>query len=154
MTAETIILVFNQILWYGSRLPHSLINPDQLQHHGYRIGDDPTDGDRFFGIELDDDVMLPFDIAGTHISFESRVSTDWEMNNENCWQYVVTCDQPWEPSSVQILATRSRSCAAFKELNSLMVIVLSVMVKESNSLLSTHRCLADISSTLDDQEFA
>ena len=50
-SGETIVLIFNQILWYGNRLPISLINPNQLRHNGYRVCDDITDGDRFFGIE-------------------------------------------------------------------------------------------------------
>jgi hypothetical protein len=68
-TAETIILIFNQILWYGNRLPISLINPNQLRHNGFRVGDDISDRDRFFGIELEEDARLPFDMEGTRISF-------------------------------------------------------------------------------------
>jgi hypothetical protein len=29
---ETVILYFNQVLWYGDELNHSLINPNQLCH--------------------------------------------------------------------------------------------------------------------------
>jgi hypothetical protein len=152
-TGETIILIFNQILWYGNRLPISLINPNQLRHNGYRVSDDVTDGDRFFGIELDDDARLPFDMEGTRISFESRVPTAWEMNNENCRHYVVTCDHPWDPSVVKISATQSKSRMETSELRSLTVNVSSVQVEESNRSLSTHRCLSNISNTLDDRNF-
>jgi hypothetical protein len=30
----TIVLWFNQMLWYGNKLDHSLINPNQLCHNG------------------------------------------------------------------------------------------------------------------------
>jgi hypothetical protein len=40
LTSETIFLVFNQILWYGNRLPILLINPNQIRHNGFCVGDD------------------------------------------------------------------------------------------------------------------
>jgi hypothetical protein len=33
-SGETLILVFNEVLWYGDRMDHSLINPNQLRHFG------------------------------------------------------------------------------------------------------------------------
>ena len=34
---QVIILVINQTIWMGDTLLHSLINPNQLQHHGVRV---------------------------------------------------------------------------------------------------------------------
>ena len=152
-TGETIVLIFNQILWYGNRLPISLINPNQLRHNGYRVCDDITDGDRFFGIELADDARVPFNMSGTCISFESRVPTAWEMDARNCRHFVVTCDQPWDPSKVRISAARSKSCVKRMEFDSLTVNISSVQVQASNPALVTHQCLGDISPTLDDRAF-
>jgi hypothetical protein len=42
-TGETIILLFHQVLWYGDKLKHSLINPNQLRHRGIPVCDDITD---------------------------------------------------------------------------------------------------------------
>ena len=135
-------------------MPISLINPNQIRHNGFRVGDDVTDGDRYFGIELgeDEDEKLPFDMEGTCISFESRVPTQWEMNARNCRQYIMTCDQPWDPSQVKVAAVGSKSRES-SELRSLMAGISSVHVAEANSSLSTHRCLSDISNTLDDKDF-
>jgi hypothetical protein len=29
-TGETFILLFHQVLWYGNKLPNSLLNPNQI----------------------------------------------------------------------------------------------------------------------------
>lgn len=40
----TVILRFNQVLWYGKRMKMSLINQNQLRHYyGVKVSDDPTD---------------------------------------------------------------------------------------------------------------
>jgi hypothetical protein len=33
-TGETFILIINEGLWYGDKMDHSLINPNQLRHFG------------------------------------------------------------------------------------------------------------------------
>ena len=42
-TGETYILIFNEVLWYGNKLDHSLINPNQLRHFGVHYWDNPYD---------------------------------------------------------------------------------------------------------------
>jgi hypothetical protein len=152
LTSETIVLIFNQILWYGTRLPISPINPNKIHHNGFRVGDDINEEGRFFGIELDEDEKLPFEMEGTCISFESRVPTQWEMNARNCRQYLMTCDQPWDPSQVKVAAVGSRSLG-LSNLRSLKVGVSSIHIEGTNHDLSTHGCLSDISNTLDDKDF-
>jgi len=49
-TGETIILVFGQGLWFGSRMNKSLINPNQCRAHGVSLCDDPTDRNRDLGM--------------------------------------------------------------------------------------------------------
>jgi hypothetical protein len=66
----TVILRFNQILWYGTKLNMSLINPNQIQHYGLAVSDDPTDKDRFFGITTED-FEIPFEMKGTTLYFQS-----------------------------------------------------------------------------------
>jgi PhoPQ-activated pathogenicity-related protein len=38
---ETYILVFNEALWMGETMDHSLINPNQLRHFGIYVQDNP-----------------------------------------------------------------------------------------------------------------
>jgi hypothetical protein len=79
-TGETLILHFNQVLWYGKNMQVSLINPNQMRHNGWMVSDDPTDNNRTFGI-TGDDVVIPFEIMGTTIFFTSHVPTRWELAN-------------------------------------------------------------------------
>jgi hypothetical protein len=98
-TGETVILRFNQVLWYGKRMTMSLINPNQMRHYGVTVSDDPTDGTRAFGISTDD-VHILFKMGGTTVYFETRVPTQYEL--ENCKTIQVTDDTVWDPSSVSI----------------------------------------------------
>jgi hypothetical protein len=75
-----LILHFNKVLWYGKRMEMSLINPNQLRH-GVTVLDDPTDTARQLCISSDD-VYIPFWMDGTTEYFETRVPTEWEL--ENC----------------------------------------------------------------------
>jgi hypothetical protein len=106
-TGETILLRFNQILWYGSRLNMSLINPNQIRHNGITVSDDPTDKTRAFGITGGVDFHVAFQILGTTVYFETRVPTSWEY--ENCRLLELTCDTPWNPGEVNISAASATS---------------------------------------------
>jgi hypothetical protein len=44
------LLVGDQMLWFGTQLPHSLINPNQIRAYGLDVNDDPFDTTRDFGI--------------------------------------------------------------------------------------------------------
>jgi hypothetical protein len=65
-SGETIILYFHQVLWYSKRLKHSLLNPNQLHHYGRSVCDDVTDKSRSFGININDEFVIPFTMTGTN----------------------------------------------------------------------------------------
>jgi hypothetical protein len=66
------------MLWFGTLVPNSLINPNQLRVYGIRVYDDPFHMTRPFGIDSDH-AFIPFDTTtGTVVHFESRVPTEWE----------------------------------------------------------------------------
>ena len=71
-SGETIILEFGQGLWFGERMEHSLINPNQCRSYGIRVCDDPTDEYRKIGMELSDDYVVPFQMKGNTCYFQSR----------------------------------------------------------------------------------
>ena len=99
-TGVTVILRFNQILWYGKRMKMSLINPNQLRHYGIEVCDDPTDKNRHFGITYDDEHTIPFQMEGTTVYFETRAPTTWEL--QNCKVITVTDENVWDTSTVTI----------------------------------------------------
>lgn len=120
-TGETVVLRFNQVLWYGKNLAMSLINPNQIRHGGFVLSDDPTDSNRSFGI-VGEDFHIPFEIAGTTVYFQSHVPTRWEM--ENCRIIELTVDAPWNPTEVLIGSlsggtTASMETSAMREIHSL-----------------------------------
>ena len=84
-SGETIILEFGQGLWFGERMEHSLINPNQCRSFGIRVCDDPTDGNRKLGMELSDDYVVPFTMRGTTCNFLSRSPTLSEL--ETCKRF-------------------------------------------------------------------
>ena len=105
-SGETLVLDFNQLLWFGNDMKNSLINPNQLRHFGRSVCDDPTDPNREFGIEIDDQ-FIPFQMEGTTIYFKTRVPTDKEL--DECRHVTMTSDEVWDPVTVNIAALRRRS---------------------------------------------
>lgn len=70
-TGDSVVLVANQVLWFGNDLHCSLINPHQIRSHGYSVCDDPWDPHRSLGIDLDT-VFIPLLPCGPNLIFESR----------------------------------------------------------------------------------
>ncbi|CAJ1936118.1 unnamed protein product [Cylindrotheca closterium] len=50
-SGNTFILIFNKALYYGNRLDHSLINPNQVRKFGIPLWDNPFDEVRNIGIK-------------------------------------------------------------------------------------------------------
>jgi hypothetical protein len=100
VAGEMVIIYFHQVLWYGEHMKQKLLNPNQLHHYGWPICDDVTDKNWSFGIEIDDEFVIPFRMSGTTIFFDSRVPSRWEM--DNCRVFVMTHDSTWDPTTVQI----------------------------------------------------
>jgi hypothetical protein len=67
------------MLWFGSQMDHSLINPNQIHEYGIPVYDNPFSQSQF-GIDCNDD-FIPFHTMGTIVYFESCVLTDWETHN-------------------------------------------------------------------------
>jgi len=110
-SGETIILEFGQGLWFGERMEHSLINPNQCRSFGIRVCDDPTDEYRTLGMELSDDYVVPFQMRGTTCNFQSRSPSMSEI--ETCKTFQVSDPDAWDPTAdiFQISAIeRGRAC--------------------------------------------
>lgn len=77
-TGQEYLLVCDQMLWFGSQMEHSLINPNQIREYGIPVCDNPFNA-QCFGIDTDE-TFVPFNTTGTIVYFESRVPTVWEEN--------------------------------------------------------------------------
>ncbi|KAI2511679.1 Reverse transcriptase (RNA-dependent DNA polymerase) [Fragilaria crotonensis] len=51
-SGASVVLVADQVLWFGDELHCSLINPHQIRSHGFSVCDDPWDPHRALGIDL------------------------------------------------------------------------------------------------------
>jgi hypothetical protein len=73
------LLVSDQMLWFGSQMDHSLINPNQIREYGLPVYDDPFSKQQF-GID-GNEAFIPFNTTGTIVYFKTHVPTDWETWN-------------------------------------------------------------------------
>ena len=66
-TEEVYILVFNESLYYGTRLDHSLINPNQVRAYGIDFWDNPFDKERGLAINMRESTSIALKTRGTKI---------------------------------------------------------------------------------------
>lgn len=90
------------MLWFGSQMEHSLINPNQIREYGVPVYDDPYSNSHF-GID-GNETFIPFNTTGTIVYFESRVPTDWEMQN---LPIIMLTGEEWDPVNVGLGSGRS-----------------------------------------------
>ena len=97
---ETIILIVNEGLYFGTKLDHSLFNPNQIKSYKIPVWDNPFDDMRpEMGIDLGS-YFVPFQSKGTKIRFKSRSPTEREL--AECCHVNITSKIPWTPESVQL----------------------------------------------------
>ena len=98
------VLLVNQALLFGASMCHSLINPNQIRHHGIPVLDNPYDGDRDFGIDYDD-MFVPFKTEGSTVYFDTFVPIDSKLNT--CPRIILTdSDAEWNPQCVIMNSNR------------------------------------------------
>ena len=103
-TGTTYLLVFHEALYYGTKLSHSLINPNQVRAYGIDFWDNPFDKSRGLCIECDD-ARINLETRGTKVYFESRAPTDEEL--ASCPRINMTSQSEWNPDSVALSEIRT-----------------------------------------------
>ena len=93
------ILVFNEALWMGDSLPHSLINPNQLCAYSTLVQDNLFSRDPLVIEPPNNDVTIPLSTLGTIIYADTRVPTQEEL--AALPHVVLTADSPWDPHHIQ-----------------------------------------------------
>ena len=106
-TGQTSIIVFNESLYYGKNLGHSLINPNQIRHFGIDLWDNAYDRNHDLSIEVDDTLNVEMTYEGTKCQFKSRAPTQEELST--CPHYDMTSKRTWNPSEVQIGSINTQS---------------------------------------------
>ncbi len=83
----------------GTHLDHSLVNPNQLRHHGILVQDNPYADTSMYLASHDDEFIMPMQADGTTIFFDSRTPTNYEL--ATCPHIVLSSNAPWNPREVQ-----------------------------------------------------
>ena len=104
LTGTTYILVFHEGLFYGPKLDHSLINPNQVRMHGLGYWDNPFDPSHDLSIDINESISIPMEFRGTKLSFQSRVPTEEELSN--CIHIDMTSMREWNPHEVVLSETQ------------------------------------------------
>ena len=101
-TGETMILIVHEGLYYGRHLDHSLVNPNQIRHHGNTYHDNPFDQTKELTI-VTENMTIPLQAVGTKILWQSRAPTDGELRI--CPRVELTSDTHWDPETVVLAQT-------------------------------------------------
>ena len=78
-TGTVVLLIADQVLWFGNDIPTSLINPNQLRAHGIQVCDDPWDPFRHIGIETENG-RIPLTANGSTLFFNSYSPSPNELD--------------------------------------------------------------------------
>lgn len=104
---KTYILVFNESLYYGTKLDHSLLNPNQIRHNGIDLWDNPFDTSKNIEIDIDRGPVIPMTFRGTKLTFTSRAPTDQELSS--CEHIELTSVNQWDPVNVHLASICSKT---------------------------------------------
>ena len=106
-TNSTYILILHECLYYGSKLDHSLLNPNQLRYSGTPVWDNPFDMTHDLSIECDHNVTISLQMEGTKMYFLSRAPTDYELSH--CTQIELTSVREWNHLEVRLRIQSTKS---------------------------------------------
>lgn len=128
------ILVINEALYYGAKLDHSLINPNQVRAFGIDFWDNPYDEERGLTIRVDDSIVVDMHTKGTKVRFESRAPTAKEL--KDCHHIQLTSKREWNPGQVRMseVSTQPRPQDGLKELMSANMPSISEVTRYDDTL--------------------
>ncbi len=99
---STVLLVINEALYFGNRMPYSLICPNQLRNNGIVVNDVPKifDPESTQSIIIPDAITLPLHMRGMLTYLPTRKPSDRELRD--CDRYELTSAAPWDPYEASI----------------------------------------------------
>ena len=96
-SATIYVLIVNKALFSGTSMGHSLINPNQIRHHGIVVCDIPSD--TVAPLDIDHvDMFIPFTISKVAVFFDTFVPSDEELSK--CKRIKLTSCAEWNPKTV------------------------------------------------------
>ena len=99
ITGQTYILVLNEAIWMGDHMDHSLINPNQLRHHGTMVQDDPTSSYPLSIITEDNEFCMELAMDGTIVTATTHSPSDSDLVN---YPHIeLSSPHQWNPKNVR-----------------------------------------------------
>jgi len=98
-TGQTYILIFNEALWMGDSLDHTLINPNQLRHYGTDVQDNPMSNRPLSILTEDGEFCMELMLEGTIIYMDTFTPSQREL--QECPHIILTSPHPWNPNTVK-----------------------------------------------------
>ena len=161
-TLETYILVLNQALLFGSRMPKTLLSTNQMRYYGIRVDDAPlhctAHRDSTHSILIQQQagqVKIPLRLRGTISYIETRVPTREEIANcsDDNW-ITLSSDREWDPHdpAYEDMEERARSRAEMVDeyaRNEKNRIILATRTQEDSY---EERQLSNVSTCLSEPE--
>ena len=102
-TGQTYILVFNQALWMGELMDHTLINPNQLRYHGTIVQDNPMSREPLYVMTEDKQFCMGLQMFGTIVCANTFTPSDSDL--ESYPHIIMSSPHPWDPSTVKFPTT-------------------------------------------------
>ena len=93
------ILVFNESLWMGDSLTHSLINPNQLHAFCTEVQDNPFSTERLSIQPASHDITIPLQTLSTIIYPNTHAPTDQELSQHP--HIMLRSNADWDPHHVR-----------------------------------------------------
>ena len=97
-TGQTYILVFNEALWMGESMQHTLVNPNQLRHNGVKVQDNPTAESVLSIITEDNGFCMELAIVGTIVFANTFTPTERELQDSP--HINLSSPHEWNPHTV------------------------------------------------------
>jgi hypothetical protein len=100
-TGEVTVLYFYEALYFGDRMSHMLLGPNQLLANGWKVQDVPKQFDAqsvHAIIDPTGHLRMPLKMSAMISYLPMRRLTDEEL--KTCVLYDLTSDVPWEPYSL------------------------------------------------------
>ena len=110
-TGHPIMLIMNETLYFGDKLPHSLINPNQLRANGLKVEDCPKQFDRTSSHSIfvpDEDLTIPLQLSGVISRFHTYKPSKSDLNDPDIPRTHLTSDIEWDPNSPSFAQTEGR----------------------------------------------
>jgi hypothetical protein len=104
------LLVFNETLFLGDRLPNSLICPNQLRDNGLTVHDTPKryDAESMHAVYVPEyKLMIPMASDRTISYFDTRLPTEEELTSLP--QIQMTSALPWDPKASHFAVAEKRA---------------------------------------------